>query len=1237
VRALDPLLASLADHPLLGRLCVASLELALLSLALAVFLRLARLRSPRLQSFLWLVVLAKPIVSLAAGPPIVVWRIEAPHAELSSRAANPSGGDVAHDLDLSALQSDGLPQASSVLSPAATAEVAAPRASRLPIRSSAVLLGLWIAGLAGFGARYLAARLRLRRIVEGGLPAPEPVRRRLERLSAELELARAPALRATRALDSPALVGIARPVVLLPSWLVERGESATLDWALRHELAHCKWLDPLAILVRDAATVLFHFHPAVWWAARRHLDAIERACDRASLRNPADAGAYAESLYEILVQLRTRRSLASGPAALAMASRGRMARRIEALLEGSESRPSTRATACVAGLAGALVLALGCSVTRAEGPAKEADAPHHANHAGTGSSNLFFIGALGTQTFDRVFDDVAALSMSVWGRDHAEEIYQGVFDDAANPFGLRAGDLVVFLVTLAPGSQPPADRRDLLPMPWADLSARLQRGESVKREGSVHDLRTLLLAAPTQDALELLVGASHGSFKPADAQASAANEHTHAHAHDQSGHTHAGETHDHADVPDVFLMGVDVLGMDFWNLCCERTKNRTGSHTGRAHDEAIYDEIFAPTPNHYDRTDGDLMVLFFCGEHLEPMPAEYQDLLLHPWTEIESALQRGESVELAGQARGLEIVVLAAPTAKSLQDLFERTPALQRYRSGSAGPTIDLPPGSRYVVEFDAGTPRSVNVRLELPTAHGALELHMASGARHVGGYVHFVRDVHVRTSEGRSLQVQAEGSSYRVELDGQPAVLEYRVELQHDASSWPEGGPDEAPYATDSDVFWTGRALFLSAHNDGVDVQFHLPQGWRVSTPWEARSGEANAFHALDERDLVESFLLAGSHAQRRIQSGDAEVVLAVGQGVEGEGAGLSELAQSILDSARGLFGGTPPGRKLLVANLGGSQGSLNGGVFGNSISLLSDHPFEREGRSGWAPFVAHEIVHLWNGGAGLRSSEDSYWFSEGFTEYYAHVLCARLGFEERAKFLERVRGACEAYLSQAGSVPLCNAQTRELQYDGGFLAALTLDARLRQRHPDSHGLDDLMRELFARCAQSGRTYSLAEVASAAAELAGDDLDGFFARHVAGSEPLPLERDLALLGLQLEHTESDERLERDYAIHVVLHIRSLTQAHEGLIVRKSQEAGYQDGDRLLAIDAVAVNTFEDLERELARSRPGQAADLRLARGASEIVVPITLGGQDDPPFERSVDVRLEPGPSERLDAILGG
>jgi len=62
----------LSENLLLQRLFFASLELAALALVVVLLVRLGRIRSPRLASLLWLVVLIKPIVSLAFGSPVAV-------------------------------------------------------------------------------------------------------------------------------------------------------------------------------------------------------------------------------------------------------------------------------------------------------------------------------------------------------------------------------------------------------------------------------------------------------------------------------------------------------------------------------------------------------------------------------------------------------------------------------------------------------------------------------------------------------------------------------------------------------------------------------------------------------------------------------------------------------------------------------------------------------------------------------------------------------------------------------------------------------------------------------------------------------------------------------------------------------------------------------------------------------------------------------------------------------------
>src|SRR5262249_36528133 len=139
---------------------------------------------------------------------------------------------------------------------------------------------------------------------------------------------------------------------------------------------------------------------------------------------------------------------------------------------------------------------------------------------------------------------------------------------------------------------------------------------------------------------------------------------------------------------------------------------------------------------------------------------------------------------------------------------------------------------------------------------------------------------------------------------------IDYHVALQHDASPWPEGGPDEAPYATASDVFWTGRALFLGADFDGADVEFKLPDGWHVSVPWEPVAGRPNPFHVASFEELTEAFLLAGSHEQFTARSGDTQVAVAVGSDLGKAGEQLRDCVQRLLEASAALFGGTPPGR---------------------------------------------------------------------------------------------------------------------------------------------------------------------------------------------------------------------------------------------------------------------------------------------------------------------------------------
>jgi len=97
----------------------------------------------------------------------------------------------------------------------------------------------------------------------------------------------------------PGVVGVLRPVLLMPEGLVDRLTRAQLDAILEHERAHIRAHDNLLAVVHMAVEAVFWFHPLVWWIERRMIDERERACDEAVVRagkRPAD---YAEGILAV--------------------------------------------------------------------------------------------------------------------------------------------------------------------------------------------------------------------------------------------------------------------------------------------------------------------------------------------------------------------------------------------------------------------------------------------------------------------------------------------------------------------------------------------------------------------------------------------------------------------------------------------------------------------------------------------------------------------------------------------------------------------------------------------------------------------------------------------------------------------------------------------------------------------------------------------------------------------------
>lgn len=345
---LNSFLAALDAHPLLERLFFASAELAVLAALVALAIAGLRIRSPRACAMLWLIVLAKPIVTLSFGAVVPVLRL-APPDPIIAAAPLPEAPPL-HSEAMPQMSAPELPPAPLPATPVKLTAAAVP--ARTPINWGAlaprILASLWLAGVAALLGSTLLDRIRLRRFLARTAPPSAHASTALAEGAASLPLRTPPPLRVTTELESPAVVGWFRSTIVIPQWLNAPENETALAWALRHELTHLKHRDPIANALRRLAQVLFFFHPVTWWASRRWEAAVELACDRAVVRTDDDVTAYAEQLYAILVQARQQRqrTMATG----LFATRTQINTRIAALLGNSLNTPARLGIAAVLSL-----------------------------------------------------------------------------------------------------------------------------------------------------------------------------------------------------------------------------------------------------------------------------------------------------------------------------------------------------------------------------------------------------------------------------------------------------------------------------------------------------------------------------------------------------------------------------------------------------------------------------------------------------------------------------------------------------------------------------------------------------------------------------------------------------------------------------------------------------------------------------------------------------------------------
>jgi predicted metalloprotease with PDZ domain len=443
------------------------------------------------------------------------------------------------------------------------------------------------------------------------------------------------------------------------------------------------------------------------------------------------------------------------------------------------------------------------------------------------------------------------------------------------------------------------------------------------------------------------------------------------------------------------------------------------------------------------------------------------------------------------------------------------------------------------------------------------------------------------------------------------------------------------------------------------VTLTLEAPADWTVATQLARRAGPGHVFAAPGYDRLVDSPTIAAPdlvvwdydvdgvpyHLVFRVVQGELQLGEYTREKVLADVARLTEEAVAV-------FGVTPFDEYWHLFQLVPFP-------FGHAVEhessasyVVQDRIFaSADGYDGFLSIIAHEFFHAWNvkriRPAALWPYEYStpqltrlHWVTEGVTSYYEGVLLARAGLLAEEGVYRGLSNDIRALQSSPGrlvtSAELASLTAWHTGYgDGnpnqaisfylkGSVLGLLLDLTIRDATDGAKGLDDVMRLLWQRHYEQGRGYPEDGFQTSAEEVAGRSLDDFFSRYVAGTDELPYDETLAIVGLTARQVADESKPAATFGWRLRKQGEDVTISNV-LPDGPALAAGIMRDDVLVSVEGEATETV-DLDPFLSQRSPGEEVRVTVRRSGEEIEKRVTLGSGGN------LEWRVEPvaSPSER-------
>ena len=559
---------------------------------------------------------------------------------------------------------------------------------------------------------------------------------------------------------------------------------------------------------------------------------------------------------------------------------------------------------------------------------------------------------------------------------------------------------------------------------------------------------------------------------------------------------------------------------------------------------------------------------------------------------------------------------------------------------------LEIPaPATQWVhVTVTVARPRGLKTSLAMPA--------WTPGSYLVRDHARHVDELRAEDLRGRPLAVtRVDKQTWRVDHGAGGFRVHYRVFA---------GEPGvRTSFVDDRHAILNGAAVFLYLVGETgrpADVEVSLTNGWQAHTALPALPGTAGTarFSAPDYDTLVDAPLALGVPEVRGFTVGatHVELVFTAPAGSNADPTRIAADLQKVVEAFARMMGGLPLDRYvfLVVADETGDGGLEH--AASTLMRVPRDMFGEPAGYRRIANLGAHEFFHIWN----VKRIRDAalipydyagethsrlLWFHEGFTETMEQQALVRAGLVGGDEWLRELAGAWTTYVRRPGRnhVPLpelsfdawtkaykpapSHGNTLVSYYEKGYLLGVCLDLELRlrsSRHEQAGSLSGLFRRLMVSHGARGKGITYADIVAAASAEAGEAMDAFFARHVDGTEELPLPALLKQIGV----TAASAAAPRAYSGLVLEGARIVKNIEPG---SPAAAAGLMLGDEVLAVGDLRVRSNEETLARLGERKPGDEVEVAVFRAGRLVRRELTLAA--DPHrtwrFERTPDATLRP------------